>query len=249
MIEPAKYRIGGYEDFRERAQDNSLTLNEKCGFAEEFRAGYERQILCDISGKLTLLQKPGARICDIGAGCSELSHLIIETTGRNGQSLTVIDCLEMLHLLPPRPHLIKIEGPFPDCLRANGPAIGPFDAILAYSVAGFAFEEGNLFAFVDAAAALLADQGQLLLGDIANASMRKRFMASPAGAEYHKLYYAHLPQPEVVFDAPSPGEIDDGVILSLVARLRGAGFNAFVMPQAAGLPMANRREDILITKC
>lgn len=42
--------------------------------------------------------------------------------------------------------------------------------------------------------------------------------------------------------------IDDAVVLSLVSRSRAAGFNAFVVPQAANLPMANRREDILILR-
>ena len=249
MIDPKKYRVKSYTDFQQRAKDNSLSLNEKCGIAEEFRAGYEPQILADICSKLTLLSKPGARICDIGAGCTPLSRMIIERTERNGQSLTVIDSPEMLELLPSSAHLRKVAGPFPECLAAGGVGIGPFDAILAYGVASVVFEEANLFAFVDAAVQLLAEPGQLLLGDIPNASMRKRFMASAAGKRYHKQVYAHLPEPEVVFNALEPGQIDDGVVLGLIARMRSAGFNAFVVPEAPGLPMANRREDILITKC
>jgi hypothetical protein len=249
MIDPNRYRIRGYEEYRERAKDSTLSLNEKCATADAFRSGYNEQILGDIIDKMPAFGKPGVSLCDIGAGCSELAQLIVERTSRNRQSLTVIDSPEMMELLPDDPHLTKVEGPFPQCLGDGGRPLGPFDAILCYGVVGAVFEEANLFAFVDAAAALLADHGQLLLGDIPNASMRKRFMASPAGAEYHKIYYAHLPRPEIVFNTPTPGEIDDGVILGLVARLRGAGFNAFVMPQAAGLPMANRREDILITRC
>jgi hypothetical protein len=45
-----------------------------------------------------------------------------------------------------------------------------------------------------------------------------------------------------------PGQLDDGVILGLIARMRNAGFNAFVLPQRADLPMATRREDILIVR-
>lgn len=45
-----------------------------------------------------------------------------------------------------------------------------------------------------------------------------------------------------------PGEIDDGVILGLFARMRGAGLSAFVVPQAPDLPTGNRREDILIVR-
>jgi len=45
-----------------------------------------------------------------------------------------------------------------------------------------------------------------------------------------------------------PAQIDDGVILGLIARMRAAGLHAFVLPQGPGLPMATRREDILIMR-
>jgi len=35
-------------------------------------------------------------------------------------------------------------------------------------------------------------------------------------------------------------------VLAVLAHARAAGMHAFVVPQASGLPMANRREDILI---
>ncbi len=54
--------------------------------------------------------------------------------------------------------------------------------------------------------------------------------------------------PEVDFNTPEPGQIDDGVMLGILARVRGFGFDSFLLPQRADLPMANRREDILILK-
>lgn len=242
------HNVRSYQDFRGWAKDGSLTLNQKCGFLEEQRAGKSATILADISAKLTAMRNPGAEILDIGAGCSDLAHHIIDVTGTEGQSLTVIDCPEMLELLPSPPHLKKIEGPFPDCLERSPEPIGPFDAILAYSVVQMLFAESNLFGFVDAAARLLKEQGQLLIGDIPNATMRKRFMVSAAGKAYHKAHYSHLPEPNVAFNALSPGEIDDSVVVGLVGRMRAGGFHAFVMPQAPELPMANRREDILIVR-
>jgi hypothetical protein len=247
-LDPGRYKVDDYAAFRARALDPSLSLNEKCGFAEVFRAGMSSRILADISTKLSVFGKPGGRICDIGAGCSELSHLIIETTGKGNQRLTVIDCPEMLALLPSPPHLTKIEGPFPECVGKNRNAMGLFDGILVYSVLQTVFAEGNLLAFVDAAVQLLSDQGQLLLGDIPNASMRRRFMASGMGKAYHKNHYGHLAEPDVVSNALAPNEIDDGIILGLIMRLRSAGFHAFVMPQAVDLPMANRREDLLVIR-
>ncbi|MGH7126270.1 MAG: hypothetical protein ACREFI_17980 [Stellaceae bacterium] len=154
----------------------------------------------------------------------------------------------MLSQLPDRPHLAKLEGPFPACLKAHAPPLGPFDAVLAYSVAQVVFAEASLFAFVDAAVQLLSEQGRLLIGDIPNATMRKRFMASPSGKAYHALHYAHLPEPKPRFNELDPGEIDDGAVLGIVARMRAAGLDAFVVPQAPDLPMANRREDILVVR-
>lgn len=237
-----------YQCFRALAKDESLTPNERCGFPEAYRAGKSEIIFSDIAGKLAAFGDPRSAILDIGPGCSDLGHYIVETTAARGQSLTVIDCPEMLELLPSRAHLTKVEGPFPDCLDQLSQPLGPFDAILAYSVVQMLFAESNLFGFVDAAACLLKPQGQLLIGDIPNATMRKRLLVSEAGKIYHKIHYGHLPEPKVVFNELSPGEIDDGVVLGLLFRMRAAGFHAFVVPQSPGLPMANRREDILIVR-
>jgi hypothetical protein len=37
-------------------------------------------------------------------------------------------------------------------------------------------------------------------------------------------------------------------VFGLLARARDAGFQAWVVPQAPGLPMANRREDLLFER-
>ena len=48
--------------------------------------------------------------------------------------------------------------------------------------------------------------------------------------------------------ARRPDQIDDGIVLALLARARAHGFHAWVLPQAAALPMASRREDVLIRR-
>jgi hypothetical protein len=245
---PTYQQVPSYEDFRERAQDSNLSLNEKCGFPDAFRSGQSAQIYADICSKLTVLCKPGVNVLDIGPGCSELAHFIIERTGFNNQSLTVIDSPEMLSLLPEKSHLTKIEGPFPDCIQKSEQTLRPFDAILAYSVAQTVFKHSNIFAFIDCAVHLLNEQGQFLIGDIPNVTMRKRFMITASGRAYHKIHYPHLPQPEILPNLLEPGQIDDGVVLGIIARMRGAGLHAFLLPQPADLPHGNRREDILIKK-
>jgi hypothetical protein len=52
----------------------------------------------------------------------------------------------------------------------------------------------------------------------------------------------------VRFNVLERGEMDDAVVIALVSRARAAGFDAWLLPQPAGLPMANRREDIVIAR-
>jgi hypothetical protein len=42
--------------------------------------------------------------------------------------------------------------------------------------------------------------------------------------------------------------VDDGVVLGIVDRMRRRGFDAYIVPQSELLPLANRREDILIVR-
>lgn len=42
--------------------------------------------------------------------------------------------------------------------------------------------------------------------------------------------------------------MDDSIVLAIVARLRRFGCEAYLVPQNDNLPMANRREDILVVK-
>jgi cyclopropane fatty-acyl-phospholipid synthase-like methyltransferase len=192
--------VPSFEEYRERAKNAGLSLNEKCGSPDGFRSGQSARIYADICSKLTVLAKPGVKFLDIGPGCTELAYHIAETTGQNRQSLTVIDSPEMLSLLPDRPHVTKIEGAFPDCIEKIAHTLGTFDAILSYSVVQSVFRDSNLFAFVDIAVQLLSDQGQFLIGDIPNSTMRKRFMVSASGKAYHKNHYWDLPEPKVLFN-------------------------------------------------
>lgn len=248
MAKTVSYDVSGYEEFQRRARDNALSGNQKAGFPDDLRVGKSQSILSDIISKMPAFGQPGASILDIGIGCSDLSHAIVAHAMELGQKLTLIDGAEVLEALPAPPNITKIEGPFPRCLRDTN-SIGPFDSILAYSVVQYVFAESSIGSFVDEALMLLnRTAGAFLIGDIPNTSMRKRFLVSDAGRAYHDEHYAGQPSPAVQFNTLDSGQIDDAIILGLVARARNAGFQAFVLPQNPSLPMANRREDILIRK-
>jgi hypothetical protein len=117
------------------------------------------------------------------------------------------------------------------------------------------FVESNVFEFVDRALELLAEGGQLLLGDLANISKRRRFFASETGVRFHQKFMGTTERSDIAFNVVEPGAFvvepgafDDAVVFAIVSRCRSAGFDAYVIPQRDGLPFANRREDILVIR-
>jgi hypothetical protein len=238
-----------FEGFRKLAVDDSLSLHEKVGFPDSYRADKERAILRDVGRKVTRLEGPPCRVLDVGPGCGPVARGLIQLCGERGHRLDLVDSAEMLALLPDAPFVTKVAGRFPeecrDFVAGNRAAI---DAILVYSVLQYVFREGSVFDFFDTCLSMLADGGQLLIGDIPNQSMRRRFFSSAAGVRHHQLFTGSEEIPEVGHQAPVPGLIDDAVVVALLLRARAAGFDAFVVPQADDLPMANRREDLLVRK-
>lgn len=239
-----------FEGFRALARDPALSRHEKVGFPDSYREGHEPAIFADILRKLPRLRRPGATVLEIGPGCSALPHLLSAHCAQLGSRLLLLDSPEMLALLPDAPHQEKIPGAYPAALRGRAAELaGRVDAVVAYSVIQYPFAEGNVFDFVDSALALLAEGGgEMLLGDLPNVTMRKRFFASSAGAALHRAHTGRDEAPMVQFNTPEPGRIDDAVVLGLLARARAQGIHAWVLPQDPALPTANRREDLLLRR-
>jgi SAM-dependent methyltransferase len=237
-----------YADFRRMAGDDSLSPYEKIGFPDSYRAGAEERILADIVSKLPALREPRKRVLDIGPGCSGLPRMLLDLCAERGHEVTLVDSPEMLAQLPDRPHVTKVEGAFPDAATLPEGSDGSFEAVLAYSVLHYVFAEADVRRFLDRALALLAHGGALLIGDVPNLSKRRRFLSSPAGVDFHKRFMRTDAAPDLRPEGADPRRIDDSVVLGLVARARTAGFDAYVVPLGADLPLANRREDILVVR-
>jgi Methyltransferase domain len=237
-----------FEDFRNMAADDSLSRYEKIGFPDEYREGSEARIFDDILAKLPAIGDRGRTVLDIGPGCSDLPRMIDEHCVEHDHTLLLVDSDEMLRHQADRPGLEKFAAQFPDCPELLERFEGQVDAILAYSVLHYVFPEASVFDFVDRAASLLAPGGSLLIGDIPNASRRKRLFASDTGRRLHREYTGRDEDPSPVFNVLEPGKIDDAVVLAILSRARGAGFDAYVVPQPDDLPMANRREDVVIRR-
>ena len=238
-----------FEGFRDLAQDESLSKYEKIGFPDSYRKGMEEKIFADIMGKLKNLYRKNKIVMDIGPGCSGLVFMLIELCEENGHTLILIDSEEMLNLLPDRDFIKKIPSFYPnECEWIFDEYKNRVDSILTYSVLHYVFAESNLYDFLDKSLGLLAENGEMLIGDIPNISKRKRFFSSPNGIRYHQNFTKTEEIPEIEFNTIEKGAIDDAVIFSLLMRCRNSGFDAYLVPQAEELPMTNRREDILITK-
>ncbi|MFQ5821527.1 MAG: class I SAM-dependent methyltransferase [Candidatus Heimdallarchaeota archaeon] len=243
-----KFEFLTFEDFRRLAKDEKLSRYEKIGFPEHYRKGYEKMMFEDVKSKLRNLREKNKIILDIGCGCSGLAFMIIEHCKRNNSKLLLVDSHEMLSLLPNEPFIEKFPCRFPDCPNLLEKYKGKVDGIIIYSVLHHVFLEANIFDFIDKACELLKDGGEMLIGDIPNVSKRKRFFSSKAGIKYHQEFTGKRELPKVDFMMIEDKKIDDGAVFGILQRYRNFGFDTYLLPQDERLPMANRREDILIKK-
>jgi hypothetical protein len=240
-----------YEGFRALACNPNLNAHEKIGFPSSYREGFEAAILADICAKLPILtQAEGRTVVDIGPGCGPLARSIIDLCVQRRHRLVLVDSPEMLALLPDVHGVtIKQPGLFPNNADAVAMAArGGVEALICYSVLHYIFVDSNLFDFIDRTVELLAPGGAALIGDIPNVSKRNRFFASEAGQAFHRAFTGRDEAYVVDFNAPTPGKIDDAVLLGLIQRARASGCDAYLVPQAPALPMANRREDLILAK-
>lgn len=237
-----------FDDFRLLAQNKKISRHLKVGFPDNYREGKEEVIFLDILRKMPSLSMKKSKVVEIGPGCSLLPIMMSSNCRNFHQSLIYIDSAEMLSLLPSAPFIKKLPGRFPDVYAEMSDYKNKVGSIIVYSVVQYVFTGGNLWEFLDKAISLLSDGGELLLADIPNVSMRKRFFASSNGIAYHQQYTGTKEIPFVDFNKVEDGFMDDSVVFSILLRARAQGCHAWVLPQGPELPMANRREDILIRK-
>jgi len=237
-----------FDDLRRMAQDESLSPNEKIGFPDSYRKGKEGLIFQSIVANLPLLNAKGKAVLDVGPGCGELPRLMIDHCRDHQHQLLLVDSQEMLAQLPDGDFVRKFPAFYPQCEPLVREYSSKVDVLLTYSVLHTVFVEANLWDFLDGSLQLLAEGGEMLIGDIPNISMRKRFFSSAHGIKFHQQFMNVETAPEVEFNCLERRQIDDAVILGLISRARSQGFEAYVLPQPPGLPFANRREDVLIRR-
>ena len=246
--QPHRFNNKGFSDFQAMAKQPNLNKYEKIGFPTSYRQGKEQAIFDDILCKCAKLNSTEKIVLDIGSGCSDLPILLLEHCANRSHQLIFMDGQEMLDLLPSAPHVRKVAGYYPECPELIDELQNQVDCILVYSVAQYIFVEGNFWKFIDTSLGLLKPGGEMLIGDIPNTSKRKRFFNSESGRKYHKDYTQTNTEPPLSYNAVEHGQMDDSVVMAVLMRCRSQGFDAYVVPQSSTLPMANRREDIVIVR-
>ncbi len=237
-----------FDDFRRLAQDDSLNKYDKIGIPESYRQGKEELIFASIVANLPLLNETGKLVLDVGPGCSDLPHMMINLCRERGHKLLLVDSEEMLSNLPDDDFIHKFPAYYPQCAPLFSNYTSKVDVLLTYSVLQLVFIEGNVWDFLDRSLELLAPGGEMLIGDVPNISKRRRFFSSANGVKFHQQFMNTQTPPEVHFNRLERHQIDDSVILALISRARNQGFDAYWLPQPPGLPFANRREDVLIRR-
>ncbi len=238
-----------FDDYRRLAVDPTLDNSIKSGDPTGLRIEAYERIVRDIIAKVPALGHKGKTIVDIGVGCGDVGRTLIEHSRKMEHKLVVSDAVEVLDQLPQNDSIFKVAGNFPaQCADMIERYAGKVDGVVIYSVLHYVFPGYDVISFLDRAMGLLAEGGTLLVGDIPNASMRRRFLASGAGAQFHKAYMKTSDNPVVKFNALEPDTIDDALVLGLLMRARNSGFHAYIVPQPMDLPFANRREDLLVVR-
>ncbi len=234
-----------FANFGALARSDTLTDTEVAG-RYVVQKSAEKLILADVLSKLAITSEDD--VLDIGCGAG----LLLTPLAYFARSVTGLDHPDLIDRLRVRfqaPNVTYEAANFFDFVTDRR-----FNVVIAYGVVNYMRDEGQLQRFVDKAVSLLLPQGRLLIADIPNQDLKRRFLAGNAGQRFQEDWNALMAKaPKTVFDRmpeldPDILTYSDDVVLGMLARVRRAGYHACVLPQPAQLPFGNTREDVLISK-
>jgi 2-polyprenyl-3-methyl-5-hydroxy-6-metoxy-1,4-benzoquinol methylase len=211
----------------------------------EFQQDAQKLILCDLEAKLRPL--PQHSLLEIGCGPGNLL-IPLSFRVRTAVGIDHPDLIEAAKSRCESENMRFLAGRFPETAIDD-----KFDRILIYSVLQCVTDFAEAARFLDAAAALLAPGGRMVVGDLPNADRKSRFQNSEAGQKF-EVEWAQLREanpesgPNPLSGVSSLGTFNDQMIVDLIHRHRAAGFHAYVVDQDPALPFGHTREDIIIVR-
>lgn len=212
------------------------------------QAAGERLMPRDVAAKLAL--GPDDRLLDIGCGAGAnlipLSFLVERATG--------VDHPDVIARLGDLVRLSNVDLVGGDFVAID--IATRFNKILLYSVLHCLPSRDRAMDLLDKAVGLLSPGGRMLIGDLPNVDLKRRFLASPAGKAFDEAWRAATAAAQAggaALAAPPAAPatvlgVDDAFVLGILARYRTGSTHAWVLPQPPDLPFGHTREDILIVR-
>lgn len=227
-----------FDDFSAAAAaPNGLDGVALAGFDPQWREWTEPSIAIGLMDRFTDLLPSGASespgcLIDIGAGASTLAAQIMAQCIKRSLRYVAVDSAEVLaHIQIDEcaevPH-VTIPGRFPHVIDKLLDLPAP-RFVLAYSVLQYLRRGSELCEFIEGMAALTEPGGALYLGDLPNADLKSRRLAS-LGLDVQASNAMHF---------------RDSDLLSIVQSLRQRGLNAYLLPGLKENPLSPHREDVI----
>ena len=119
---------------------------------------------------------------------------------------------------------------------------------MKYSPLKYIFNEKGFYKNLNLLFSKLNPGGQIIIGDIPNSSMRKRFFLSNNGLRFHKAHYPQEKIPKFLFADNNKSLMNDTHVFKILKTARSFGYHAWVVSQDSRMPFYNRREDIIIER-
>lgn len=231
----------------------------KTGFSEHVIAGRYRIhaenepfLIKDIITKLDL--QPSDNLLEVGCGPGNvlipLSFMVKSATGIDHEN--VISCLV------DRFSDTRLKAVATNFLDYEPDTNETYDKILINSVITALKNADEAIEFIEKACSLLAANGRLLIGDIANIDKKKRFMETTFGKDFNAEWQKRMSDTDSTEQEGEAKSIlcqdsemltpDDEFIIRLIRHFRRSGWEAFILPQPNNLPFGYTREDILIVR-
>lgn len=218
----------------------SLSFTQQAG-RYPVQAEAEKLIAPDVAAKLDL--SASDTLIDIGCGpgtiLRALAALVATATGIDHP-----DTIAQLQQRVRGSNITLIAGNFLDLDIQT-----PVTKIITYSVIQHTATQEEALRFLDKALGLLAPGGRLLVGDLPNADLRRRFQASEEGKRF-EVEWRRLAQGSSapVLNDSEVYDIDDAFVMRLLLHCRLKGFDAWLLRQPPELPFGHTREDLLVRR-
>lgn len=239
--------INSLENFYSNLINNNKSIVLESG-RYKFQRNEEKKILPEIIKNLNLNKKD--KLIDIGCGSGNITMHI----SKKVNTVTAVDFPKILDALKARSikknirNINYIPGNF-----LNLKIQKKFNKILAYSVIHYMRDINQLKVLIRKILKITLPSGKILLGEVPNISMKKRFLNSKIGKKIDQRFKVDVERlnkkyPNSMNLNNKFIRIGDKDLSSIIFYCNKLGADAYILPIENGLPFCNSRVNILIKK-